>query len=165
MARKMINKIEIIRRIRKVMKRLLLIGILSMMFCFAGFVPSTLLAKSGNEVTGIGQADEILSDAFKNQQSDIQIQGRGRVVKVLPDDTKGSKHQRFILELASGQTLLVAHNIDLAERVADLQVGDIVEFYGEYEWNSKGGVLHWTHHDPQGRHIDGWLKHKGVTYE
>ncbi len=57
--------------------------------------------------------------------------------------------KNFILKLNSGQTLLVAHNIDLAPRIPNLQVGDSVEFYGEYEWNKKGGVLHWTHKDPQ----------------
>jgi hypothetical protein len=147
------------------MTRLFFVGILLAAFCVNGFVPSTLCAKSGNGVTGSGQTNDSLSAALQNQQSDIQVQGMGRVVKILPDDTKGSKHQRFILKMASGKTLLVAHNIDLADRVADLQAGDTVAFYGEYEWNAKGGVLHWTHHDPQGRHIDGWLKHKGVTYE
>lgn len=147
------------------MKKLSLVVIFSVMFCFTAFVPSTLYAKHGKDLTGISQADETLSAAFNNQQSDVQVYGKGKVVKILPDDMKGSKHQRFILKLASGQTVLVAHNIDLADRVAGLQVNDTVEFYGEYEWNSKGGVLHWTHHDPRGRHIDGWLKHKGVRYE
>ncbi|EGR3960112.1 DUF3465 domain-containing protein, partial [Vibrio cholerae] len=106
-----------------------------------------------------------LQQAYQSQQSDLQVQGLGQVVKVLPDDNDGSRHQKFILKLNSGQTLLVAHNIDLAPRIPNLKVGDIVEFYGEYEWNKKGGVLHWTHKDPQNRHDHGWLKHNGQVYE
>ncbi|MEL5971253.1 DUF3465 domain-containing protein [Vibrio cholerae] len=114
---------------------------------------------------GLHANDSVLQQAYKSQQSDLQVQGFGKVVKVLPDDNDGSKHQKFILKLNSGQTLLVAHNIDLAPRIPNLQVGDSVEFYGEYEWNKKGGVLHWTHKDPQNRHAHGWLKHNGQVYE
>ena len=88
----------------------------------------------------------------------------GTVQRLLSDDNEGSRHQRFILQLAQHQrTLLVAHNIDLAERVP-LQRGDKVRLRGRYESNDRGGVIHWTHHDPAGRHIDGWLKHAGKTY-
>ena len=45
--------------------------------------------------------------------------------------------------------------------VDSLKEGDSVAFNGEYEWNAKGGVIHWTHRDPQGSHVAGWLKHKG----
>ncbi|EKF9757040.1 DUF3465 domain-containing protein [Vibrio cholerae] len=109
--------------------------------------------------------DAVLQQAYLSQQSDLQVQGFGQVSKVLPDDNDGSRHQNFILKLNSGQTLLVAHNIDLAPRIPNLKVGDSVEFYGEYEWNKKGGVLHWTHKDPQNRHAHGWLKHNGQVYE
>ena len=106
-----------------------------------------------------------VTSAFQKQQSDIQVRGSGTVARLLPDDNKGSRHQRFILSVAPGQTMLVAHNIDLAPRINALKKGDTVSFYGEYEWNSKGGVLHWTHRDPRGRHPGGWLKHNGQTYQ
>jgi hypothetical protein len=111
------------------------------------------------------QTDNAIQSAYNNQQSDIQVRGEGVVTKILPDDHEGSRHQRFILRLSHGQTLLVAHNIDLAPRIKRLNKGETVRFFGEYEWNSKGGVLHWTHHDPAGRHIGGWLKHDGQTYQ
>jgi hypothetical protein len=110
-------------------------------------------------------SDSSVADAYQNQLSDIQVSGSGNVSRILSDDNKGSRHQRFILRLSSGQTLLVAHNIDLAPRINTLEDGDEVQFFGEYEWNSKGGVIHWTHHDPGGRHIGGWLKHNGRKYE
>ena len=97
--------------------------------------------------------------------SDTQIHGTGVVTRILPDDRDGSPHQRFILRLQSGQTLLVAHNIDLAPAISNLRVGDTVEYNGEYAWNPKGGVVHWTHRDPSRQHVDGWLKHDGRVYQ
>ena len=108
---------------------------------------------------------DAISSAFNEQRSGVQVAGEGVVSKLLPDDNDGSRHQRFILTLSSGQTLLVAHNIDLAPRIASLREGDSVAFNGVYEWNTKGGVIHWTHLDPGGRHEAGWLKHAGQTYQ
>lgn len=124
-------------------------------------VPGT---SSASPVTHEG-SDTALDDAFVNRRSNQQLEGQGTVVKVLADDNDGSRHQRFIVRLGSGRTLLVAHNIDLAKRIETLRDGDTVAFYGEYEWNAKGGVMHWTHHDPQGRHPDGWIRHNGQTYQ
>ena len=106
-----------------------------------------------------------ISSAYKTQTSNVQVRNTGIVVKILPDDNKDSRHQKFILKLPSGQTVLIAHNIDLAPRINSINTGDSIEFYGEYEWNAKGGVVHWTHHDPAGRHKDGWLKHNGAVYQ
>ena len=110
-------------------------------------------------------ASQSIAAAYRDQVSNTQVAGSGQVVRVLSDDTEGSRHQRFVLRLDSGQTLLVAHNLDLAPRVIGLSKGDTVEFNGEYEWNSQGGVVHWTHHDPRGVHVAGWLKHSGRTYQ
>jgi hypothetical protein len=106
-----------------------------------------------------------INRAFASGTSDVQVEGEGTVTRVLPDDVDGSRHQRFIVQLASGQTLLITHNIDLAPRIAGLKVGDSVGFNGEYVWNEKGGVIHWTHHDPQGRHVAGWVIHNGKRYQ
>lgn len=86
-----------------------------------------------------------------------------RVIKTLPDDNDGSRHQRFLVEGRDGNTVLVAHNIDLAEKVP-LQSNDALEIRGRYEWNEKGGVLHWTHGDPSGRKQGGWIRHRGKEY-
>ena len=110
-------------------------------------------------------ASQVIENAYRNKQGDLQIEGQGTVSRILPDDLDGSRHQRIVLELDNGQSLLIAHNIDLAPRVPGLKKGDTVVFYGEYEWNSKGGVIHWTHKDPGRRHADGWLKHRGQTYQ
>ena len=111
------------------------------------------------------QNNQAIAEAYQNRLSDIQVSGSGTVDRTLRDDNKGSRHQRFILRLSSGKTLLIAHNIDLAPKINRLKKGDTVEFCGEYEWDAKGGVVHWTHHDPGGRHVDGWLKHNGRKYE
>lgn len=120
---------------------------------------------SGNPTPRTGDTSEVLKTAFESRQSDLQVLGEGRVTRILSDDLDGSRHQRFILDVGHGQTVLISHNIDLAPRISGLSVGDNVEFFGEYEWNDRGGVIHWTHHDPGGRHVDGWLRHRGVTYQ
>lgn len=113
----------------------------------------------------ISGSDEALTRAFQRRTSDLQVEAQGVVRRVLPDDNDGSRHQRFIVALVSGQTLLISHNIDLAPRVVGLRRGDVVSFSGEYEWSAEGGVIHWTHRDPSRRHPAGWIRHKGKLYQ
>ncbi len=128
-------------------------------------VASQDVARKATSGSSLGLDDSEVIQAQKNKRSDLQVLGAAKVTRILPDDLKGSRHQRFILGLSTGTTILVAHNIDLAARIPDIAVGDTVEFYGEYEWNDKGGVVHWTHHDPARRHVDGWLVHRGSKYQ
>ena len=100
--------------------------------------------------------DEV-TRAFRAELRDVPVTGYGVVKRLMADDRDGSRHQRFLLGTPGGTTVLVAHNIDLAPRLAPLAMGDTVQFAGEYVWNERGGVLHWTHHDPAGRHPPGHL--------
>lgn len=109
--------------------------------------------------------DDSLSHFAKTQQSDIQVLVQGKVTQILSDDQKGTPHQRFIIELSTGQTLLIAHNIELAPRVENLRTNTTILVYGEYEWNQQGGVIHWTHHDPNQQHEDGWIEYQGKKYQ
>jgi hypothetical protein len=105
------------------------------------------------------------AEAYKRRASNVQVRGEGVVQRILPDDHKGSRHQRFLLRLWNGQTVLISHNIDLAPRISDLHIGDEIAFAGEYEWNEQGGLVHWTHRDPIGRHPGGWLRREGKKFE
>lgn len=121
--------------------------------------------KPRRSTRAFSRSDEALARAFRQRTSNVQVEGQGVVRRVLSDDNDGSRHQRFIVALASGQTLLISHNIDLAPRVVGLRKGDVVSFSGEYEWNAEGGVIHWTHRDPSERHPAGWIKHNGELYQ
>ena len=104
-------------------------------------------------------------EAYGAHRNLPQVQGSGVVIKVLKDDTKGLQHQKFLLKVSDNITILIAHNIDLAPRVADVNEGDTVAFKGEYIYTPKGGTVHWTHKDPRGNHQAGWLRHNNRTYE
>jgi Protein of unknown function (DUF3465) len=106
-----------------------------------------------------------ITEAFGAQRNVPQVQGSGVVTKVLKDDTNGSQHQKFLLKVSDNITILIAHNIDLAPRVADIKAGDTVGFKGEYVYTPKGGTVHWTHKDPRGHHEGGWLRHNNQLYE
>jgi len=123
--------------------------------------PAEGAAASGGE-SALGSNP--VAELFREQRSEEMVTFAGTVERSLSDDLDGSRHQRFIVRLADDLTVLVAHNIDLAPRVP-LDEGDAVEVRGQYEYNDKGGVVHWTHHDPQKRHAEGWIRHAGQLYE
>ena len=122
-------------------------------------------AESSSYNPGSSTDNSDIERAYKEKRSNVQVEGEGMVDRLLDDDDDGSRHQRFIVRLSSGQTVLILHNIDLAPRIDNLQSGETIRFYGEYIWSAQGGKVHWTHHDPQGRHVAGWIKYKGKTYQ
>ena len=130
-------------------------------FLIVGYAASKYSPQQAYQSSGSISVEQ----AFQHRKSDVQLQVEGTVIKILADDIDGNRHQKFIIERPQGLTILVAHNIDLAPRINTLKLGDKLTLYGEYEWSDKGGILHWTHHDPAGQHIDGWIEHQGQRYQ
>jgi hypothetical protein len=139
-------------------------GLLAVVFCLYALGACTS-APATNTSGKLSESDQRLARAFDEHKSDLQMEGTGTVSRLLSDDNDGSRHQRFIVELKTGQTILIAHNVDLAPRISSLDVGDEIGFFGQYEWNEKGGTIHWTHRDPNRHHTAGWIKHEGRVYQ
>ncbi len=149
-------------------KKPLLLTIIAVVFALVNIVnkdgqkpptPQTTSSKQQN-------ATQAIATAMHNHAHKIWVYGAGKVVALLADDTQGARHQRILVAIpGTRQTVLIAHNIDLAPRVDRLKKGETISFAGEYIWNDKGGVLHWTHHDPQGRKKGGWIEVHGRKYQ
>lgn len=104
-----------------------------------------------------------MSQPFGKRQDGEWVEGRGQVVRLLSDDGDDEQHQRFVVAVPGGQTLLIAHNLDVADRVP-LGMGDRVRFHGLYVFNAEGGVVHCTHHDPHGQEAGGWVEFRKRRY-
>lgn len=100
---------------------------------------------------------------YQKNDTGTWIEATGVVVRLIPDDNDGARHQRLILDLRNGQSVLIAHNIDLAARVP-LGIGDRIRFRGVYEWNALGGLVHWTHRDPLDIEEGGYIRYRSRTY-
>ncbi len=135
-------------------------------FAFA-CAPDASSAAATSSTVAVSTTHELdesqLLAAVRDRARDRWIEASARVVALLPDDVEGDRHQRFLLKLGDGSTVLVAHNIDLAAHVP-VEKGDTVALRGEYVWNEKGGVVHWTHRDPRNPGGGGWIRVRGETY-
>jgi hypothetical protein len=105
----------------------------------------------------------------QQHRSGQEVTVQGTVAQLLPPNTSATgRHERFVIDVHTGsgdeQLILVAHNIDIAPEVP-LKEGDEVVVHGDLEIDSTGPVIHWTHHDPSGRHPPGFIKVNGQTYE
>jgi hypothetical protein len=116
------------------------------------------------EQFGLARNDmDKIAAATRDQQSNIIVEFEAVVLRTLPDDIGNVTHQNFLTKLENGHTLLIAHNLDLAARVP-VSAMDKIRIRGEYDWSYRGGLIHWTHHDPNGQREGGWIKLDGQTY-
>jgi hypothetical protein len=102
------------------------------------------------------------ASAFHTHRSKLWLTVKARVSRDLADAHGQYTHQRFIVSCTGGFTLLVVNDVSIGTR-APARVGDTVNVRGQYIWNDKGGLIHFTHHDPQGG-TGGWIDEGGRQY-
>jgi hypothetical protein len=72
-------------------------------------------------------------------------------------------HEAFDVQSGAGP-LEVVDNVGIAPR-CPVQTGDRIEIRGEMVHDpGRLPVVHWTHHDPQHRHPDGFIRLRGRVY-
>jgi hypothetical protein len=156
------------------MKKSKLIKLLASCFCIAVFGctinspspdPACTTCQTANGLDSLLTPISEIEAAYANQDSNVSVTVKGVITAILSDDTVGGKHQRFIIQLSNGQTLLIAHNVDIGSRVVGIVIGSTIYVHGDYIWNSQGGLIHWTHRDPNGIHENGWIVFGHTKYE
>lgn len=87
---------------------------------------------------------------------------QARVVRVLGErEGRSGMHEGFVIR-AGGQTFRVEDNVSIA-RTIPLRTGETISLLGQLECDDD--VIHWTHHDPSGRHVSGYIKAGGTLYD
>jgi hypothetical protein len=73
------------------------------------------------------------------------------------------EHEAFDAQTGAGPVEIV-DNVRIAPRVP-VQPGDRISVRGEMVHDrGRPPIVHWTHHDPEGRHADGFIRFRGQVY-
>jgi hypothetical protein len=111
--------------------------------------------------------NSLVCATFSGQGSKQEVLAQGEIVDMLGMQTGPSgEHEGFLLKLTGDCDLLVRveTNVGITGPVP-LHSGETVVVKGEYEYEAAGGVIHWTHHDPEGRHVAGYVLAAGKLYQ
>lgn len=107
-------------------------------------------------------------DAWRAGRSHIEVTAGGSVARILGTRVGPSgTHLGFLVHLSGGEgrglTIRVEDNVDLTGPIP-LREGENVEVRGEYIFDPRGGLVHYTHRDPRGRHPAGYVLADGKFY-
>jgi hypothetical protein len=111
--------------------------------------------------------DRAVCDAYGAARSHVEVVADGTVTRLLGvAPGRVSPHEGFLMRLSSACNLVmrVEANTDFTGPIP-LAENQRVSVKGEYEYYPGGGVVHWTHRDPRGRHEGGYIQTNGRLYE
>lgn len=108
-------------------------------------------------------------DAWRDARSHVEVTLEGSVARVLGTRMgRSSRHEGFLVHLSGGDgrglTVRVEDNVDLTGPIP-LTEGRFVEVRGEYVYDARGGLVHYTHRDPRARHAAGYVLVDGKFYQ
>ncbi len=93
--------------------------------------------------------------------SHSEVQGGATVVRLLGmRQGESGTHEAFLVRM-QGRIVRIEDNVDITGPIP-LHRGEHVELRGQYECDD--GVIHWTHRDPGGRHMPGFIEADGRRY-
>jgi hypothetical protein len=118
-------------------------------------------APSGQSA-GSDAGNAAVYQSWAQQRSKVEVTASGSVAKVLGTRRGPSGvHTGFLLHLRGsegrGLTVRVEDNVDLTGPIP-IRAGDDVEVRGEYIYDPRGGLIHYTHRDPRGRRAGGYVR-------
>jgi Protein of unknown function (DUF3465) len=107
--------------------------------------------------------------AWRDQRSYVEVDASGSVAQLLGTRVGPSgEHEGFLLHLRGaaghGLTVKVEDNTDLTGPIP-LSEGESVDVRGEYIYDPRGGIIHYTHRDPSGRHAAGYIRAGNALYQ
>lgn len=120
--------------------------------------PSVVKKKKPSEPVLIVTDDTELVKVNKLQRRTNFLEAKNlKVVKILPFDTQGLPHQKFVVELSDSRLITIISNLKLCEKIP-VEVNDMVSVGGEYVPTGKfSGIVHWTHFDPEKKRPNGYI--------
>jgi hypothetical protein len=132
----------------------------------ASSLATTLVALT---LSGCAAAPDNLTQAIATCNSGaryVEIRDSGIVYRILGErGSQSGVHEGFLIRFpyrANGAVTRVEDNVDITGPIP-LRRGDQVTLQGQFECNDQ--VIHWTHHDPRGRHLAGYITVNGKTYQ
>ncbi len=121
-----------------------------------------------NQAVHVSETDpnSILLNALNKQTELTFVEIKSaQVVKLLRNDNRGARHQRWLIQLTNSKPILAVYNIDLSDKIP-LSPGDIIDLAGELKFDEKKKtpLIHWLHDDPQQKRKNGYVIHNGKKY-
>ncbi|MDE2483427.1 MAG: DUF3465 domain-containing protein [bacterium] len=104
---------------------------------------------------------------YGTQRSGDEVIATGHVIDVLGERAgRSGEHEGYLVKLDGNCDLLVKveTNTTITGPIA-LRPKERVVVKGVYIYNPLGGLIHWTHHDPRGRHVGGYVTAGGTSYQ